>query len=337
MQQPYKPHSFHDPASFSLHEQQMRRDHNYIGIMMIILIFSMQFAFVILSLLSVAVGLISLDQLQMSSLGLDNTHFLLFYACTYALSMGFIPVLVSFCSSEKRGNPFTPSKACRSGAAFFGVLFGVGGCMLANVITNYFLLFLSRYDVPIPESPQFMIHTPTSLLMGLFVMAVLPALLEEMVFRGFVLRTLRRYGDWYAIVISSVLFSLMHGNIRQIPFALIVGIILGWLYTATNNIWLPIAVHFANNGISVLLDYLGFSQSEDQYVLTNFIVITYLSIIGVASFIVLVVRYKELFKRRTMPSIVSFGQKCRGYFSSPGQLIALFLFIIVMVVEFLNA
>ena len=70
---------------------------------------------------------------------------------------------------------------------------------------------------------------------------------------------------------------------------------------------------------------------------TNFIVITYLSIIGVVSFIVLVVKYKELFKRRGMPPLVTFGQKCRGYFSSPAQLIALFLFIILMVVEFLNA
>ena len=101
-----------------------------------------------------------------------------------------------------------------------------------------------------------------SLILNIFVIGILPAVLEEAVFRGCVLRVLRPYGDGFAVVISAILFGLMHGNIRQIPFATLVGLILGWLYVTTNSIFWPMLIHFINNALSVIMEYCAFGMSD---------------------------------------------------------------------------
>lgn len=48
-----------------------------------------------------------------------------------------------------------------------------------------------------------------------------------MLFRGYFLRLLRPYGTWFAVIVTAILFALMHGNILQIPFAFLVGLACG--------------------------------------------------------------------------------------------------------------
>ena len=84
----------------------------------------------------------------------------------------------------------------------------------------------------------------------------------------------RGNGDGLAVLLSSLLFGLMHGNVAQIPFAFLVGIALGWLYVATDRIWLSIVVHFANNALSLTLDYLGnHLQPSEQPLFFNWVVL----------------------------------------------------------------
>ncbi|MDO5140887.1 MAG: CPBP family intramembrane metalloprotease, partial [Eubacteriales bacterium] len=85
---------------------------------------------------------------------------------------------------------------------------------------------------------------------------------EELIFRGFVLKGLRPCGRVFSVLISSVLFSLMHGDIQQIYFTFVVGIILG--YTASEySIWASFLLHVFNNGfISMFMTY-GLSGLPD--------------------------------------------------------------------------
>ncbi|MCO7125561.1 CPBP family intramembrane metalloprotease [Sporolactobacillus shoreicorticis] len=71
-------------------------------------------------------------------------------------------------------------------------------------------------------------------------------ILEEFVYRGVVMRSLERFGSVFAITISALLFSMMHGNIIQIPMAFAIGIVLGYL-AKTYGIWLTVLIHIANN------------------------------------------------------------------------------------------
>lgn len=82
--------------------------------------------------------------------------------------------------------------------------------------------------------------------------ALVPAVCEEILFRGVILSNLIPYGKASAIVISSVLFGLMHGNLYQFIYATVAGIIIGCVYVATDSIWCSILLHMINNTVSVL-------------------------------------------------------------------------------------
>ncbi len=91
---------------------------------------------------------------------------------------------------------------------------------------------------------------------GYFVVALLAPLVEEMVFRGAVLRSLlschpeRR---WLMIVLSSLLFALAHLNPGQMPHAFVIGLLLGWMYSRTGSIVPGVVFHWANNTAAYLL------------------------------------------------------------------------------------
>lgn len=88
------------------------------------------------------------------------------------------------------------------------------------------------------------------------IIMLLVAMIEEMVMRGYVLRTLMKSSNlWIALCISSALFSLLHipnivsGGHSCFPLLSIffAGILLGLVYIRTQNIWSPIALHFSWN------------------------------------------------------------------------------------------
>lgn len=79
---------------------------------------------------------------------------------------------------------------------------------------------------------------------------------EEIVYRGFVLRYLQRYGRWFAIVVSAALFGAMHGNLVQGMFAFTIGLVLGYVTVEYSIKW-AIFLHFLNNCVfGDLLTYL---------------------------------------------------------------------------------
>ncbi len=91
--------------------------------------------------------------------------------------------------------------------------------------------------------------------MGVLAIAIIGPLAEEVVFRGAIQQHLHTNGErpFRAIFIASVLFGLMHMNPAQIPFAFVVGLILGVFYWKTGSLVLPCIIHMLNNGISCWL------------------------------------------------------------------------------------
>ena len=315
--------------------QEKSRLHNdaaYIGALSLALTFVMEYAFTFVVTVLIKYGVFSAESVRQPYLGLDNTTYMFLYMAVYTLALLLPALIVSFCF-KKRFFPFSPAKPVPFGVAFFGVLAAIGLCMLANIINSYVLYFFSELGWNIPAAPQTMEETPTSLALNLFTIAVLPALLEEMIYRGYILRTLRPYGNMFAVVVSSVLFSLMHGNLRQIPFAFMVGMVLGLLYVSTNNIWLPVAVHFANNAISVLMEYFTFSLSGAYQSLFNILVIYGLIAVGVLATIILLAGYfKHLRLKRAGTSLNPFD-RCGSIFSSPLFVTALLMYILLLIME----
>ena len=108
---------------------------------------------------------------------------------------------------------------------------------------------------------------------GIVVVAILAPIVEEIVFRGAILRLLLECFSgkkaWIAIVISAVAFGLFHGNLAQAVNASFLGLILGWLYYRTKSIVPSMVLHLVNN-VSTVVMTLAFSSNPDVKVIEMF-------------------------------------------------------------------
>lgn len=95
------------------------------------------------------------------------------------------------------------------------------------------------------------------LLINLFIMALLPAIGEELFFRGSLQKALLRVSNkpWLAILVSSTVFALLHGTFFKLIPIFTLGVILGTVYHVTRNLWYTIIIHFLNNAFAVLSVY----------------------------------------------------------------------------------
>ncbi len=129
------------------------------------------------------------------------------------------------------------------------------GILIGNYLTNILSTLVPRvqetYDMISGPDPS----TPLELTLNLLQTAAIPALVEEFAFRGVMLGMLRRYGDGFAIVVSSLLFGVIHGNFVQMPFAFFVGLAFGYTVVRTGSLVPVVIIHFINNATSDLLVY----------------------------------------------------------------------------------
>ena len=95
-----------------------------------------------------------------------------------------------------------------------------------------------------------------SILIGTFLLAVLPALGEELIFRGAVLSGFKTMGTSKAVLLSALLFSLFHMNVDQTIYQFVLGIILAVFVLISGSIVASILLHFLNNFFAILYTYL---------------------------------------------------------------------------------
>ncbi|MBN2747580.1 MAG: CPBP family intramembrane metalloprotease [Bacteroidales bacterium] len=97
---------------------------------------------------------------------------------------------------------------------------------------------------------------------NLFTFAILPAIGEELVFRGFLMKAFAKKirNIHLNIFLVSLLFSALHLQFFGFLPRLFLGILLGYLYFWSKNLWIPIFIHFLNNGLTVTVYYLFNAQ-----------------------------------------------------------------------------
>lgn len=102
------------------------------------------------------------------------------------------------------------------------------------------------------------VNTIGGLLLNLLVIALIPAVGEEMTFRGVIQHSLtRRMNPHIAIILSAAIFSFFHFQFFGFFPRLFLGILLGYMFYITGSLWTSILMHFVNNGAAVTLYYLG--------------------------------------------------------------------------------
>lgn len=107
------------------------------------------------------------------------------------------------------------------------------------------------------------------LLTTLTLVAVLPAIVEETVFRGMLYNTYSKRKPLMGIILSALLFGLMHGNLNQMPYTLFLGLVMAFLMEAADSILAPMIMHFTLNGTSTLLSWFASGSEESASGATN--------------------------------------------------------------------
>ena len=102
------------------------------------------------------------------------------------------------------------------------------------------------------------VDTFGGLLLNLLVIALIPAIGEELTFRGVLQQSLaRRLNPHVAILLSAAIFSFIHFQFYGFLPRMFLGILMGYMFYVTNSLWTSILMHFANNGTAVVLYYLA--------------------------------------------------------------------------------
>ena len=218
------------------------------------------------------------------------------------------------------------------------VLLVVGIVSLFGI--NYFIGAVDNFLDLIGYPLQIGINVdPTSLplyLLSVLLMAVIPAICEELLFRGVVLHGLRsRFSDWGAILLSAIMFALMHGNLQQLVYPFILGAIMGWLVLRTGSLVSSILVHFINNFLVVTLNFIQ-NMTGFSIALPNtwwFYLIAFGLLFLTMGLLWLIEKY--YFKRKNAKNIERSSQKTSIYvYLSLG--ISILMLLIVTIVEFVS-
>ena len=109
---------------------------------------------------------------------------------------------------------------------------------------------------------QFMsVTTISGLLVNLLLMAVLPAVSEEITFRGVLQRLLNfqlsTFNSHLAIWLTAIIFSAIHMQFYGFVPRMLMGALFGYMFVWTGSLWVPMLMHFVNNGMAVLLYFLA--------------------------------------------------------------------------------
>ncbi len=210
---------------------------------------------------------------------------------------------------------------------FLALIAGLGICMVANLVTTLVSIVVSLFGY---ESASLDSTYPTDLL-GIFItflrISLIAGLTEEIALRGYTMGSLRIYGDKTAILFSSVVFGLMHGNLIQIPFAMVAGFALGYFTVKTRSMWTGIIIHAVNNFISVFFSYLMQEYSEDVANMAYNVIFYGLIAAGIVALILFVRRTGDI-RLASDRSELSFKQKVFAFFVNPAMIIALIILMV---------
>lgn len=131
---------------------------------------------------------------------------------------------------------------------------------MLNTLVVYLLQFIGNVpaqSIPVPQSIS-------ELVLGLVVVAFSPALCEEMLNRGIMLKAYENRGSLNAVVITAIFFGIFHFDITNLLGPIFLGLLIGYYAIRTNSIFAAMLAHFMNNAIAEVLSYL-FREDNATY------------------------------------------------------------------------
>lgn len=193
----------------------------------------------------------------------------------YVVSL-FVPLLVlavmtPAIPAARARRPLFPMGRPRKGVWFpaMGVCLGV--CSLSNYLSSWITMLLRK---SFPEAvPVYRADIPSQgvgMILGLISVAVLPAVMEELLFRGAILQSLRPFGDGFAIVVSALAFTLCHTTVPQLIPALLAGLLFGFFTVLSGSLWVTVCIHCFYNLLAAAVELTGVMGGAENQMAVSF-------------------------------------------------------------------
>lgn len=200
---------------------------------------------------------------------------------------------------------------------------GLAVCMVSNWMTNEYVTLLSAFGIENAPSEMPIDDSVAGHILYFITIAVLPAIAEEFAFRGVVFHLLRPYGKTLAIFGSAFVFGLMHGNVVQIPFAFVIGLFFGYVVAETGSLLPAMAMHFLNNGFSVMQEFMQERLSESASLIAIYVSYLLATLIGIAALVVVLRRDPHFFRaQEDCATQMDNRAKFRAFAGSAGMIAA---------------
>ena len=139
------------------------------------------------------------------------------------------------------------------------------GTYLSNMIGTYITEIIGFFKQDEVENVMVNLTGNISPWANFLIVVIAAPIMEELLFRKFLIDRTARYGEGVSMLISGLMFGLFHGNLNQFMYAFIIGMLFGFIYVKTRNIKYTIILHMIVNFIggflgSIMLDSINYYE-----------------------------------------------------------------------------
>lgn len=201
------------------------------------------------------------------------------------------------------------------------VVIFLGMTSINSITASLFTNILNFINIHPKEKIIIIPKTPIEIVFYIIAWCVIPAILEELFFRGALLGVLKKFGGMFALLTTSMLSAIFHGELIQFPGLFLSGFLLGCVTLHSNNLMVPIMMHSTSNVCLLLLN--RFYTSKGKIIL--YIVMT-LSIIATLILIIVSRKRDKMVTDLTLTnSQLSMKIKQRVFFTSNPMLMLMLI------------
>ena len=195
--------------------------------------------------------------------------------------------------------------------------------ILTRFIWILWELFLNKIGyVPVADETEIYFF-------GILYATILAPIIEEIVFRGWILKTLQKYGNVVAIIISSLIFGIYHGTATQSIPAIFIGIIFALITIKYKSIIPSTIVHLLSNSLTVILELIKHYEFVSM-------LIKVFSVIFVVLSIVIIIYYFIIYFKKIITSIKDIWKTFKLQFCSISYLWFNLLYLFNIFVDFVK-
>ncbi|MGN0144640.1 MAG: lysostaphin resistance A-like protein [Clostridium sp.] len=215
----------------------------------------------ILKIRSAVLGINNSDNGMILGISKEGYNFFVGYLpCIFADIIAIIICTIFFKTKIKEY--IALKKDVSSAFLISGSFASIGVGMISSIIFLIYSMVFNSQGIEIP-SPDFSIPKNGVYLVLFFsYTCIIAPLFEEIIFRGYILNNMRRYGNITAVIISSIFFCMFHFNLVQLVNPILMGVMLSFIAIKSESILPCIIVHMFNNTCAMLTTVISYSGSQ---------------------------------------------------------------------------